>query len=251
MNQGGAQFRSFPFKGMVKKLVIINLVVWIGFQMILGKLVFGVSGDITTTLGLIPALVVQKFHIWQMFTYMFLHSFDVMHILFNMLLLWWIGSELEDLWGSRFFLKYYLVCGVGAAFIYTVGYLIYGLITGNMQALVTPVVGASGAVFGLLLAYGIYFSERTIYFMMIFPMKAKHFVYLLGGIEILWMISGGQGGVANLAHLGGLVSGFAFLMLATRWKRKTKAKSKRSSGPKLRLVVDNDKSDDDGPRYWN
>ena len=115
---------------------------------------------------------------------MFVHAMGVFHILFNMLVLWWFGAELELRWGSRFFLTYYLVCGVGAGAIYLIGTLGYALITGNVLPLAVPLVGASGATYGLLLAYGILFGERIIYFMMLFPMKAKYFTMIIGAVEL-------------------------------------------------------------------
>ncbi len=117
-----------------------------------------------------------------------------------------------------------------------------------------PVLGASGALFGLLVAYGIVFSERIIYFMGLFPMKAKYFAMLAAAIDFSSLLTTGFAGteVAYLAHLGGAIVGFLFLMGHTRWKllgTKSKLK-KKSSG--LRLVVDNDKlKNEDGPKYWN
>jgi membrane associated rhomboid family serine protease len=243
---------SIPFNGAVKNLIIINLAVWLVLQIIVGKFVINDVGLINFHLGLVPALVIDKGFVWQVFTYQFLHSFSPMHIIFNMLILWMFGAELQARWGSKFFLKYYLFCGVGAGLIYVTVYGIYSLITGSVAHLVTPVVGASGAVFGVMLAYGLIFSERTIYFMMLFPLKAKHFVMILAAVEFLWILTGSQAGVANVAHLGGFVCGFAFLSWESRKKGMSKRKKSRSKGgPELKLVVDNEKSDDDGPRYWN
>ena len=116
-----------------------------------------------------------------------------------------------------------------------------------------PVVGASGAIFGLFVAYGLLFGERVIYFMMIFPMKAKFFVMILAGVEIFTLMgSGMQSQVANLAHLGGLIVGFLFLRFWDKLLIRRKGKSKNRRG--LRLVVDNDKTssgNNDGPKYWN
>jgi membrane associated rhomboid family serine protease len=174
-----------------------------------------------------------------------------------MLLLWFIGSELEQRWGSKFFTIYYLVCGVGAAVLYTLGMGIYAAVTGQQTGLYIPVVGASGAIFGLLLAYGIIFGERVIYFFMVFPMKAKFFVLIMALVEFANLITSSTEGseVAYLAHLGGIVTGYIFLVSYTRfqrfqWNKKTVQKHK---GRNLKLVVDNDKSDSppDGPKYWN
>jgi len=238
-----------PLTKVVKILIIANVSIWLLFQVIIEQY-FLPNQQITTTFGLVPALIIENFFIWQPFTYMFLHSTDgVMHIVFNMLLLWWLGAELEMRWGPKFFAVYYAVCGVGAGILYTLFVLIYGLVTGKIQPMMIPVVGASGAIFGLMLAYGMVFGERVVYFFFIFPMRAKYFVMILGGIEVVMVLNSGIGGahVANLAHIGGLISGFLFLMFWTRWQRR---QSTRGAGKgKLRLVVDN--NDKSTPKYWN
>lgn len=251
MNYGPQPQLALPhFTKMVKVLMIINVIAWIGLVVVLQGLVLEGS-PIFQWFGLVPNRVIQQFTIWQFFTYMFLHSPSVFHVLFNMLILWMFGSELEGRWGSRFFLIYYFVCGVGAAVIYSVAVLIYYFITNDYLPLMAPVVGASGAVFGLLLAYGIVFGERDIYFMMIFPMKAKYFALILGGVELVTLLNSGfSGQVANLAHLGGLISGFLFLTFYTRWKSRSVRKSTQKRGRRLKLVVDNEKYDDE-PKYWN
>ena len=249
---------AMPLTPMAKKLIIINVAIWLGAILIVQKF-FMDEPSLFLWFGLIPERMVNGFWIWQPFTYMFLHSYSVFHIVFNMLLLWWLGADLEQRWGSRFFLTYYLVCGVGAGLIYVLGMTIYYLASGNFGLMTIPVIGASGAVFGLMLAYGLLFGERMVYFMMIFPMKAKYFVLLLGAIEIVSLLNtGGRDGVANLAHLGGLVMGFLFLRFWGKWSQQLMQGSKRKKrkGPKLRLVVDNerkfeDKEDSEGPKYWN
>ena len=246
-----------PLTPMAKKLIIINVALWFGFILVFQKF-FMDQPSFFMWFGLIPERMVNGFWIWQPFTYMFLHSYSVFHVAFNMLILWWLGGDLEERWGSKFFLTYYLVCGIGAGLLYVFGMTIYYLASGNFMVMTIPVIGASGAVFGLMLAYGIIFAERTIYFMMIFPMKAKFFILLLGAFEIVTILSeGGQNGVANLAHLGGIVVGFLFLRFWGKWSAKLgKGRKRKKRGPKLRLVVDNerkfeDKDDADGPKYWN
>ncbi|MCB0355613.1 MAG: rhomboid family intramembrane serine protease [Bdellovibrionales bacterium] len=238
---------------MVKKLIIINVAIWLLFVMILQKVFFS-QAYIYEYFGLIPKSFLFDFFLWQPFTYMFLHSSNFFHILFNMLILWMFGSELEARWGSRFFLIYYLVSGVGAAFIYVVCTLLYYLFTNNDVPLSVPVIGASGATFGLILAYGLIFSERTVLFMFVFPMKAKYFALLLAIIELMTLLDSGFGSqVANLAHLGGVVSGFLFLYFYSRWKTGRLKKKPSRHGRKLKLVVDNESHKDKkrGPRYWN
>lgn len=233
---------------VVKCLMIVNVTIWLGLQVIVEQLILE-GHPITQTFGLIPFDVFNLF-LWQPVTYMFLHDLGPFHILINLLILWWVGSELEINWGSRFFALYYFVSGVGAAFLYLIGCFIAFRIGGAAQVMMTPVIGSSGAIFGLLLAFGIIYSERIIYFMFVFPMKAKYFVMIIGGLELVYLINNGIGGsrVANLAHLGGLISGFLFLIFWTRYKRRTKKVFQKGYRRRLKLVVDNDK---DSPKYWN
>lgn len=250
---GGPQIMVPTFTRVVKALVIANIAIWVALVLILQGMFLDGNG-VFMTLGLVPGSVLHDFFLWQPVTYMFLHSSNVFHILFNMLILWMFGSELEGRWGDRFFLTYYMVCGVGAAVLYMIGMTIYSYVSGDLFALATPVVGASGAVFGLILAYGIVFGERVIYFMMIFPMKAKYFALILGVVEFLTLMNSGVSGqVANLAHLGGLVSGFLFLNVWVKWRGNRTRKQTQKRGRKLKLVVNNEKNPDDtkGPRYWN
>jgi membrane associated rhomboid family serine protease len=170
--------------------------------------------------GLSPDAVLTHFWIWQPVTYLFLHS-GTFHILFNMLALWMFGVELERLWGRTFFLKYYFVAGVGAA----VTTLLLSLVPGGFGELLwsTLTVGASGAIYGLLLAYGLYFPDRPIFIMALFPVPARYFVLIMGGIALMSSIGGNQGGVANTAHLGGLVFGYLYLKV---WRSRPLAEIK-------------------------
>lgn len=260
MRQGQPQV-NLTLTPMVKALIIINVTIWVVFQLLLE----GYGGvKFSYYLGLYPGKFIYEYAIWQPLTYMFLHSLQVSHILFNMLTLWFVGVELEQRWGKKFFLWYYLITGVGAALIYCFVMAIYSAITGSQQGLVVPVVGASGAIFGLLLAYGIIFGERQMYFMMVFPMKAKYFVLVLGAIEVVSILTSGVTGgeVAYLAHLGGLISGYLTLLGWTRIQQSQWRKAqKKKGGGRLRLVVDNDatkdqnkgsgKGHDNDPKYWN
>jgi len=254
--RGGQQFQvSINTTPMVKRLIIINTVIWV-FLILIVQQYFLQEPFFFKYFGLIPADIIFNFFLWQPLTYMFIHADNIFHVMFNMLVLWMFGSELEGRWGSRFFLLYYLVCGIGAGTIYTFCTLIYYLFTTDVAPLMSPVIGASGATFGLVLAYGIIFGERQVLFMFIFPMKAKYFALLLGIIELLSLLSSGFGSeVSNLAHLGGIVSGFLFLLGYTRYKNRRVRKRTKSHGRKLKLVVDNERKDEDGPdkspKYWN
>lgn len=252
MNQSQIQMVVPELSYWVKRLIIINVVIWAVFILIIQNF-FMDSPLIFEWFGLVPAKSLYNFFVWQPFSYMFVHSRHIFHIIFNMLTLWWLGSDLETRWGSRFFIIYYLVCGIGAGFLYLLGVSTYALISGNMAPLHIPVVGASGAIFGLIFAYGAIFGERMVYFMMIFPMKAKVFVALLAFIEVFSLLSSGFGSnVANLAHLGGFIVGWLFLLIYTRMRGKRVRSATKKHGRKLKLVVDNEKkASPQGPKYWN
>ena len=161
---------------------------------------------ITLRLGLQPQAVFTQFALWQPVTYMFLHDTGgVGHILINMLALWMFGTELERTWGTRFFVKYYFVTGIGAA----VTTLLLSAFSDDIYYSVT--VGASGAIYGLLLGYGMYFPNRPIYMYFVFPIPAKYFVMIVGAIAFLSSLGGPGGGIAHTAHLGGLVVGYLYL----------------------------------------
>jgi len=161
-------------------------------------------------LALVPAAVIERLFVWQPLTYMFLHD-GVFHILLNMLMLWMFGTDLERMWGTRFFLRYYLVTGIGAA----VATILVSLMPFRVADVLylTPTVGASGAIYGLLLAYGLSFPDRPIYLYLLFPVPARVFVLIMGAVELLSSVSGGRSNIAYSAHLGGLVVGYLYLKL--------------------------------------
>lgn len=241
-----------PLTPAIKWILIICVGMWFFFQIILDNLM---GFSITQYLALIPHQALFDFYFWQPLTYMFLHSTkEVSHIIFNMLMLWFLGAELEQKWGTRSFLMFYLVNGFCAGLIYIFGTAIYALITGSQGGLIIPVVGASGALFAVMMAYARFFGDRLIYFFMIFPMKARYFVMILAFIQLVSMMTSSARGeeVAYLAHLGGLASGFLYLVAWQWWlKRQWNKKSKRKTHG-LKLVVNNDKNDDgDSTKYWN
>ncbi len=162
---------------------------------------------------LIPAWVVHKLALWQLFTYMFLHGYtDIFHILINMLVLWMFGCELEREWGSKQFLLYYFICGAGAGL-----FQVFLDINSTIS-----VVGASGAIYGLLMAFGLLFPERIITFLIFFILpvniKAKYLVMIIGGISLFSGVFGPASNVAHFAHLGGMIVGFLYLKMDWRWK---------------------------------
>lgn len=240
-----------PLTPVVKRLIIVMTVTWFVLQILIDKIF---KLNISSFFILHPDLVIEKFWAWQLLTYMFFHALSPFHLVFNLLMLWFVGAELEQHWGARFFSLYFFVCGIGAAVLYCLAVGLYSLFTGIQTPMLIPVLGASGALFGLLVAYGIVFSERVIYFMGLFPLKAKYFAMLAAGLDFASLLTTGFAGteVAYLAHLGGALVGFLFLMGHARYKlygTKSKLKKKTTG---LRLVVDNEKfKKEDGPKYWN
>ena len=201
---------------MTRNLLIANVTVFVLQYVFLNRFL--------DYLALVPAYALGKGMIWQFVTYMFLHG-GPFHIFFNMLLLWMFGSEIERYWGSTEFLKYYFVTGIGGGVLSCV----------FTPSSFVPIVGASGAIFGLLLAYGMAFPDRQIYVYFLVPIRAKYLVLILGGIELLAVASpGGGDGIARFAHLGGLLFGYLYIKkerfgfaIRRRWGRFTRKKRTR------------------------
>jgi membrane associated rhomboid family serine protease len=159
--------------------------------------------DIFWMFRLVPIQVMHGY-IWQLFTYLFLHSLGGPgHIVFNMLALWMFGAPIEDTWGTRRFLQYYFVCGVGAGICVVVANMLVG---NPAQA----TIGASGAIYGLLLAFGMLFPNQTVLMSFLFPIKAKYMVMIVGAIAFVFSFQAGST-VSNLAHLGGMLFGFVYI----------------------------------------
>jgi membrane associated rhomboid family serine protease len=180
-----------------------------------------------------------SFQVWQPLTYMFLHgSFG--HLFFNMFALWIFGTELENYWGTRQFNIYYFVCGTGAALI-------------NLATTVGdpyPTVGASGAIYGVLLAFGMMFPDRYIFLYFLFPIKAKYFVAGYAAIEFLSGLGsrtmGSGSNIAHFAHLGGMLVGFLYITIRRqgwslpKWRNRTRASGKRSDRASIHRIAGND-----------
>jgi len=183
----------------VKWLLIVNTAVFL-LWFVGGR---PIQSHLLTLFGLTPELTVRNFMVWQVLTYLFLHG-GIWHLIFNMLTLWMFGSPLEQDWGTRRFLKYYFICGIGAGLFD----LALNILFGHWSDHTT--IGASGAIYGLLLAYGVCYPEQTVLMNFLFPIKAKYMVMIYAGVELL-MSMGINTGVSNIAHLGGMVVGFVYL----------------------------------------
>jgi len=198
-------FRGFHlFPPVIKWLLISNIAIWLLFDVLLAP--FTLRGvPIFEVLAAYLALwpLGTHFYAWQLVTYMFMHG-SFLHLFFNMLALWMFGMELEHLWGSKRFLIFYLLCGLGGA--------LSNLLIAPLVGQVGPTVGASGAVFGVLLAFGVLFPERPIYLYFFLPVRAKYFVAFYIGWELFLGVTQTSDGVAHFAHLGGAAVGFLYLV---------------------------------------
>ncbi len=206
----GQSFRLGP-RGItpgIQRLIVINAVVF------LVTTLTGI-GFWAHWFGLNPRLVFTRFHIWQPLTYLFLHA-GLWHVGLNMLMLWMFGSELERLWGTREFLRYYFITGVGAGVFSLVPYL-GTLLTGG--GYVPSIIGASGAVYAVLLAYAMTYPERTVYIYFLMPVKVKYLMLFMG--IVTFMSVGNSDGVAHITHLGGLVVGWIYLKRGGRYRNLT------------------------------
>lgn len=188
----------------VKYLLIANIVLFL-----LKILVPGGEQFMNGVLGLTPGLIFSRFQLWQFATYMFVHG-GPWHLIINMFFLWMFGCEVERTLGTREFIKYYFICGVGAGFFH----LLF-----NFNSLI-PVVGASGAIFGVMAAFAVLFPNRiiTLLLFLVLPvqLKAKYLVMIFAGIQLLYGVFGGNDGVAYFAHLGGMAVGFLYLKMDWR-----------------------------------
>ena len=216
---------------VTRNLIFINLIVWLA-QLVLPK---SLGFDITDW-GALHFYYGSAAHFYQYITYMFLHSTDsLMHILNNMFMLWMFGSVIERYWGPKRFLIYYLITGITAALTQQIVWAIdlSSVTSGAYQFVnlgdngIIPVaeflnmpttVGASGAVFGLLLAYGMLFPNTEMYYLFLpIPIKAKYIVLLFGAYELFSGVHATGSNVAHFAHLGGMIGGIILILL---WRRK-------------------------------
>ncbi|NWG13095.1 MAG: rhomboid family intramembrane serine protease [Acidobacteria bacterium] len=185
----------------------VKFLIWVNIAVFVLQMIADLAGVrfLVFTFALIPRRVTHEFTVWQFFTYMFLHG-GVFHILFNMITLYMFGNELERYWGTLRFSRYYLITGIGAGLCSWVAAL-------DSRA---AIIGASGAIYGVLLAYGLLFPNRIVYLNFLLPIKVKWLVLIMGVVAFFSSLSGGQPGVAHVAHLGGMLVGLLMLR-GKRW----------------------------------
>lgn len=189
-----------PFTGVVKSLVIATSAIFL--LTYLPSQFFGVQAPFVL-FGLSPYEVTHHGFIWQLGTYLFLHA-GWFHIIFNLFALWMFGYDLERAWGSQRFLFYFFLTGIGAG-------LFDVLLQPSSHSLT---IGNSGAVYGILLAYGVLFPDRPIFLWFVVPIKAKWFVVIMGAIEFWASLTQPGSGVSHIAHLGGMLFGYLYLRTA-------------------------------------
>ena len=192
---------TFTIPSGVKLLVIINIVVFILTEL------SGQRNILFSSFGLVPNQVWTNFKVWQLFTYLFVHG-GFLHIFFNMFVLWMFGKDLEIQWGKNKFLLFYFTCGIGAGLM-TVLFSINSIV---------PIVGASGAIYGLLVAYGFTYPNRMVYLYGLFPLKVKYMVLGLGVIAFFASLSANQSNVSHITHLSGMIIGVLYIYFILNWK---------------------------------
>jgi len=201
MAQRDYRFRTFAASAYlptgVKWLLISNTAVFLVYYLAGGS---ALQRWMTAWFALSAQGVFHTFMVWQIFTYMFLHG-GFLHILFNMLTLWMFGMPLEQDWGTRRFLKFYFLCGLAAG----VCVLIADVLVADSFT-----IGASGAIFGLLVAFGVRYPNQIVLMMFLFPIKAKYMVMIYAAIELI-VTFGPNTGVSTVAHLGGMAFGYVYL----------------------------------------
>ncbi len=229
-----------PWTPVVKLLIIINTIVFLSLLIVGDRIhpTFGMTYKnlIFSILGVNPITIVKDFTLWQLVTYLFVHD-SFYHLLFNMLGLWWFGSDVERTFGSKKFLQYYFFTGVGA-----------GIVSVFMH---TPTIGASGAIYGLLLAYGLLFPDRVLYLYFVIPVKAKYCVILFGLIEFIALM-GTSSNINHSAHLAGIFFGILWFLY---WSKKDvliskiKDYQKRQRRKRFRVISSQDVAGEDSPAH--
>jgi len=192
-NPGQLSYKPSLFTDAIKVLISVNFTVFILQSISSSEIIF------FSNFGLVPKLVWSQLKIWQPFTYMFFHG-DIWHVLINMFVLWMFGSELERVWGKKNFLRFYFITGVGSG----LGTMLFGL-----QSTI-PIVGASGAIYGVLLAYGVMFPNRTVYLYGIIPIKSIWFVIGIGVVAFFSSFNNVTN-ISHLTHLFGMIIGYLYL----------------------------------------
>jgi len=184
----------------------IKFIISINFLIFILQYLSGMEDELFTVFGIVPSKTFGELMLWQPFTYLFFHG-GIWHVLINMFVLWMFGSELEKFWGKKEFLRFFFITGIGSGLIT----ILFSLSSTN------PVVGASGAIYGVLLAYGLLFPNRLVYLYFLIPIKVKYLVMLIGAIAFFSSLNPGNSNISHLTHLSGMVIGFIYLRSSINW----------------------------------
>ena len=184
----------------------IKFIISINFLIFILQYLSGMEDELFTIFGIVPSKTFGELMLWQPFTYLFFHG-GIWHVLINMFVLWMFGSELEKFWGKKEFLRFFFITGIGSGLIT----ILFSLSSTN------PVVGASGAIYGVLLAYGLLFPNRLVYLYFLIPIKVKYLVMLIGAIAFFSSLNPGNSNISHLTHLSGMVIGFIYLRSSINW----------------------------------
>ena len=192
-NPGQMSYKPRFFTDAIKTLISINILIFLLQTISKSEQLF------FNVFGLVPKMVWSELMLWQPFTYIFFHG-DIWHVLINMFVLWMFGTELENVWGKKNFLMFYFITGIGSGLVT----MIFGLYS------IIPIVGASGAVYGVLIAYGLTYPNRTVYLYGIIPIKSIWFVIGIGVIAFFSSFNNVTQ-ISHLTHLSGMVIGYILL----------------------------------------
>ncbi|QQS67697.1 MAG: rhomboid family intramembrane serine protease [Chlorobiota bacterium] len=219
--------KNFPgsnyFTTVILILIIINVIIFISGSILPGGIYEGDHIDLGQRMALLFALwpiKIEEFHFWQYFSYMFLHG-SLSHLLLNMFALWMFGVQVERVWGSKKLLFYYFLCGLGAGLLHSFVTFFFS------NGVISQTVGASGAIMGIMVAFGFLYPEARLLFMFFLPIKAKYAVFLFAAID-LYLGLFGSDQIAHFAHLGGALVGFVLL--------KTNFMSEVTKSSNLRII---------------
>lgn len=232
--------RGWPVTPRVKQIIIANVLIWLVTVITVQWLG---SGFFLEYLALTPAQVTGHYQVWQLLTYMWLHSpFDPWHILINLLFLWLFGGTLENNWGSKVFLRFYLYCGIGAGLIV--------LSAGYLFSPKAPVMGASGAILGLVAAWIFLLPNHIVYLFNVYPVKGKYFALVPIGLTVADFLIRTQG-ISHAAHLGGIAVGS--LLVTGYWRPEKIRKQIRFwwLRRKLRILEGGKKDKPPDGGYWH
>ena len=200
-DRGQFSWRPRYFTDAIKVLIGLNLLLYVFKTISLEEV------NLVEILGLSPETIWPL--IWQPVTYMFVHG-DFWHVAINMLVLFLFGSELETIWGRQGFIKYYLITGVGSGLVW--------LVFQSFASAPAYLIGASGAVYGILTAYGLMFPNRIVYIYFLFPVRVKWFVIILGAVAFFSSL-GNHSNISHLTHLSGMIIGFSYMRFNNQWKK--------------------------------